>query len=48
MKTMEADYRRLWSTGQLSDLTFTVTDHVFSNGVIGKFFIYTLREVQRP
>ena len=43
-KAMEADYRRLWDTGRLSDLTFTVTDHQYPNGVIGKFVTYTIKE----
>jgi hypothetical protein len=43
-QTMEADYRRLWDTGRLSDLTFGVTDYAFSNGVIGKFVTYTIKE----
>ena len=44
MKAMEADYRRLWDTGRLSDLKFAVTDHTFPNGVIGKFVTYTIKE----
>jgi hypothetical protein len=42
--TMEADYRRLWDTGRLSDLTFSITDYTFPNGVIGKFVTYTITE----
>ena len=44
MKTMEAGFRRLWDTGRLSDVTFVVTDHPFSNGVIGKFVMYIITE----
>ena len=43
-ETMEADYRRLWDTGRLSDLTFSVTDYTFPNGVVGKFVTYTITE----
>lgn len=41
---MQADYRRLWSTGRLDDLTIAVTDHSFQNGTVGKLITYTLRE----
>ena len=42
--TMQADYRRLWETGLLHDLTIRVTDYHFPNGVVGKFVTYTLKE----
>jgi hypothetical protein len=44
METMQADYRRLWDTGRLGDLTFSVTEYTFPNGVIGKFVTYTITE----
>ena len=44
MKLMQADYKRLWDTGLLSDLTFSITDYTFPNGVIGKLIAYTLKE----
>jgi hypothetical protein len=44
MKTMEADYRRLWDTGLLTDLSIEITDHTFPNGVVGKFVTYTTHE----
>jgi|SRR2546422_9013360 hypothetical protein len=43
-KAMEADYRRLWGTGKLDDLSITITDYTFANGVIGKFVTYTVHE----
>lgn len=43
-KTIEADYRRLWDTGRLSDLSISVTDYLFQNGVVGKFVTFTIRE----
>jgi hypothetical protein len=43
-ETMQADYRRLWDTGRLSELTFTIVDHTFPNGVIGKFVTYAIKE----
>ena len=44
MKAIDADYRRLWDTGRLTDLTFTIADHRYPNGVIGKFVTYTIKE----
>jgi hypothetical protein len=44
MQTMQDDYRRLWDTGRLSDLTIAVTDYMFDNGVVGKFVTYSLKE----
>jgi hypothetical protein len=44
METMQTDYRRLWDTGRLSELTFTIIDYTFPNGVIGKFITYTIQE----
>jgi hypothetical protein len=43
-RTMQDDYRRLWETGQLSELSIKMTDYTFPNGVIGKFITYTARE----
>jgi hypothetical protein len=44
MKEIEADYRRLWDTGRLSDLTFEIGDYTFPNGVVGKVVTYLLKE----
>ena len=41
---IQDDFRRLWSTGRLDDLTIAVTDYRFPNGTVGKFITYTLRE----
>jgi hypothetical protein len=41
---IDADYRRLWDAGGLSDLAISVTDYLFSNGVVGKIVVYTIRE----
>jgi hypothetical protein len=41
---MQDDYRRLWNTGKLGDLSIEVIDYTFPNGVIGKFVTYTLQE----
>ena len=44
-KMMQDDYRRLWESGRLSDLDIVIIDYTFSNGVIGKFVTYTLKEL---
>lgn len=46
-QTMLADFRRLWSTAFLDDLTIEVTDYVFANGVVGKLVTYHMEERQR-
>jgi len=42
-----ADFRRLWATNFLDDLTIDVRDVRFSNGVIGKVIVYDMEERQR-
>jgi outer membrane protein insertion porin family len=46
-ETMRGDFRRLWATGFLSDLSIEATDYTFSNGVIGKLVTYTMEERER-
>ena len=46
-QTMLADFRRLWSTAFLDDLTIETNDYVFANGVVGKLVTYHLEERQR-
>ena len=46
-QTVLADFKRLWATGFLSDLSIDVTDHPFSNGVIGKLVTYHMEERER-
>jgi len=46
-ETMLADFRRLWATNFLDDLTIEANDYVFSNGVVGKLVTYHLEERQR-
>lgn len=41
------DFKRLWSTNFLDDLSAEVRDVRFSNGVIGKVVIYNMEERQR-
>ena len=46
-QVMLGDFRRLWATNFLDDLTVDVRDVRFSNGVIGKVVVYNLEERQR-
>lgn len=41
------DFRRLWATNFLEDLSIEVTDFTFSNGVVGKLVTYHLEERAR-
>jgi len=38
VRTASDDFKRLWGTNFLSDLSVEVTDYVFANGVVGKMF----------
>jgi outer membrane protein insertion porin family len=42
-----ADFKRLWATNFLDDLSAETYDYVFSNGVIGKVVLYNMEERQR-
>jgi hypothetical protein len=41
------DFRRLWDTGFLDDLSIDVLDYRFTNGVIGKLIVYQMEERPR-
>ena len=41
------DFRRLWATNFLDDLSIEVRDVPLANGVIGKLVIYNMEERQR-
>ncbi len=41
------DFKRLWGTNFLDNISIDVRDYTFSNGVIGKLVIYNLEERQR-
>ncbi len=45
--TMLADFRRLWATNFLDDLSIEAEDYVFANGVVGKLVTYNIEERQR-
>jgi len=46
-QTILDDFKRLWATGFLDDLSIDVRDYRFSNGVIGKLVSYDMEERQR-
>jgi outer membrane protein insertion porin family len=41
------DFKRLWGTNFLADLSVEVNDYVFSNGVVGKIVVYDMEERER-
>jgi outer membrane protein assembly factor BamA len=41
------DFKRLWETRFLDDLSVEVSDYIFENGVVGKLVTYHLEERQR-
>jgi outer membrane protein insertion porin family len=46
-QTMLADFKRLWATNFLDDLSVSVVDYPFANGVVGKIVVYNMEERQR-
>jgi outer membrane protein insertion porin family len=46
-QTMLADFKRLWGTNFLDDLSIEVTDHTFPNGTVGKMVVYHMEERER-
>ena len=45
--TILSDFRRLWDTGFLDDLSIEATDYVLANGVVGKVITYHIEERER-
>jgi len=41
------DFKRLWATSFLDNLSIDTTDYAFSNGVVGKVIVYNMEERQR-
>jgi outer membrane protein insertion porin family len=41
------DFKRLWGTNFLDDLSIEVNDYVFPNGVVGKIVLYDMEERER-
>jgi outer membrane protein assembly factor BamA len=46
-QTIIGDFKRLWATNFLDDLSIESIDYPFSNGVIGKIIVYDMEERQR-
>ena len=46
-ETVLEDFKRLWATNFLDNLSIEVKDVPYENGVIGKHIIYSLEERQR-
>jgi len=46
-QTMVEDFKRLWATNFLDDLSIEVTDYTFANGVVGKLVTYHMEERER-
>jgi outer membrane protein insertion porin family len=44
---IRADFRRLWSTSFLEDLSIEAHDYIFPNGVVGKLIVFNMEERQR-
>jgi outer membrane protein assembly factor BamA len=44
---LKEDFKRLWGTTFLDNLSIDVTDYPFSNGVVGKLIAYNMEERQR-
>ena len=41
------DFKRLWATGFLDDLSIEAHDYAFPNGVLGKIIVFNMEERQR-
>ena len=46
-QTMLSDFKALWGTNFLEDLSIEVTDFTFDNGVVGKIVTYNMEERER-
>src|SRR6185503_5368751 len=46
-KTVSEDFKRLWATNFLDDLSVETEDYVFTNGVVGKLVTYHMEERER-
>jgi outer membrane protein insertion porin family len=46
-QTIRDDFRRLWNTNFLDDLSIDVRDYAFANGTVGKIVVYNMEERQR-
>src|SRR6185369_9660520 len=46
-KAILDDFKRLWGTGFLDNLSIETQDYTFENGVVGKLVVYNIEERQR-
>ncbi len=46
-ETIRDDFKRLWGTNFLDDLSIDVQDYTFANGVMGKLVVYNMEERER-
>ncbi len=46
-QTIVNDFKALWATNFLEDLSMEVTDHTFPNGAVGRMVVYRMEERQR-
>jgi len=46
-QTMLSDFKTLWGTNFLEDLSIDITDYTFENGVVGKIVTYNMEERER-
>jgi outer membrane protein insertion porin family len=46
-QVIREDFKRLWATNFLDDLSIRTEDYVFSNGVVGKMIVYDMEERER-
>jgi outer membrane protein insertion porin family len=46
-QTMLGDFKKLWATNFLDNLSIEITEHTFPNGVIGKMIVYHMEERER-
>jgi outer membrane protein insertion porin family len=46
-QTMRDDFKRLWATNFLDNLSIEVADYTFSSGVVGKLVTYNMEERER-
>src|SRR5688572_3581655 len=46
-QTMLTDFKTLWGTNFLEDLSIDITDFTFENGVVGKIVTYNMEERER-
>ena len=46
-RMIQGDFKSLWATNFLEDLSMEVTDHTFPNGTVGKIVTYRMEERQR-